>query len=507
MTLLAIAIVLLPVLVTLLLVRVLLGANLSDQHPVLSDEIGYWRQIATFSRIGFNGGYTTFNEYSASVSFIHFYAHGPTFPMLYGSIARFTGWYPQSGPLFNLGFVTFGLALFVYLVSTTSRRPIAALLMTALAVLTFWPLWLYLPVTMQESLHHAIAFGMAIFFYVWLIRYQQSWPPLNRRTRLLILCLILAAGLLRFTWSLLLIPFFVLDSTRLMPRQKFWGLILALGLCVVLYAIIQAITSPYPLFFREVLDALAAAPANALPIIVRHLTRTFGNFLQGDPLWLMQRGQVLLLVVVSMIVAIRQRLPLVDKLSRYEAAFHALNLGLVLIFCVTLYDVGSLRDYRLLAPHVLLSLLLLVAFERWRLAGLMIVTNALLIGVFITNFVDDRSGGFEAAPQIAEFAALTRDYVVYDTNATNAWCNTLSADNFYAELVALAPDIGTSFVFLREGNNHLLRPILPLKARYLLLTDDIYFRLGQLSPDGTLHVQPLTITPIGDLYLNLDAEC
>jgi hypothetical protein len=55
----AVAIVLTPLLVTLLLVHGVIRASLHDFVPATDDEMYYWHQIASFSRVGFaSGNYT-----------------------------------------------------------------------------------------------------------------------------------------------------------------------------------------------------------------------------------------------------------------------------------------------------------------------------------------------------------------------------------------------------------------------------------------------------------------
>ena len=64
---------------------------------------------------------------------------------------------------------------------------------------------------------------------------------------------------------------------------------------------------------------------------------------------------------------------------RAERRTHILNLGLIVLLVVMLYDVGGWRDYRIVAPHLLLSLLLLAACGRTR-----VVAVAVLAGLLVT---------------------------------------------------------------------------------------------------------------------------
>jgi hypothetical protein len=86
-----------PVLAAALLVLATPDVTPNRFYPFKVDEMRYWHQIATFRAVGFNGGYYTIDEQPAPASFSHFHTKGPLFPMLYGTIACFVGWYPESG--------------------------------------------------------------------------------------------------------------------------------------------------------------------------------------------------------------------------------------------------------------------------------------------------------------------------------------------------------------------------------------------------------------------------
>ena len=68
------------------------GVTLLDYTPQWSDEVYNWHQVATFRAVGFEGGYYTSNERPAPVSFIHFYAHGPVYPIVMGVMGKMLGW-------------------------------------------------------------------------------------------------------------------------------------------------------------------------------------------------------------------------------------------------------------------------------------------------------------------------------------------------------------------------------------------------------------------------------
>src|SRR5262245_38029134 len=115
----------LPVLETLFLLRGI-GGSLQTFVPtysgVYNDALGYWRTVLTFSQVGFQGGYYTFNELPAPASFTHFYVYGPMYPLIYGTLGRVFGWYPVTGVIINLGLVSAAIVGFITLTRPDKRQ-------------------------------------------------------------------------------------------------------------------------------------------------------------------------------------------------------------------------------------------------------------------------------------------------------------------------------------------------------------------------------------------------
>ena len=77
-----------PVMI-IVLVRWFYGVPISAFHPVLNDEVSYWHQALTFSRVGFHGGYYTLGEVTNASGFTPFGPHGPGFAVAYGLFEPF----------------------------------------------------------------------------------------------------------------------------------------------------------------------------------------------------------------------------------------------------------------------------------------------------------------------------------------------------------------------------------------------------------------------------------
>jgi hypothetical protein len=133
----------------MLLVPAYFGRGVLAFTPVWSDEIDYWREIYTFAHVGFGGGYHANNEIGAPVSLSHFVAHGPAFPMLLGPISALFGWGAASGPILNFAFLFAAMLGYFYLIRAGAWQ----LALATFSSLVFWPVLLYIPSTMQETLH------------------------------------------------------------------------------------------------------------------------------------------------------------------------------------------------------------------------------------------------------------------------------------------------------------------------------------------------------------------
>lgn len=487
-----------PGIVSVLLLYFLRDTTLFEVKPPAfeNDEVGYWHMTLTFSQVGFQGGYYTLNEVPSRAQFSHFGPHGPLFPMIYGSIGRLIGWHFYSATVINIAFVTLALGIFVWLTQPNLKQ----LIITNLLLFTFWPLWLFIPSNMQESLHHSTAIILAGLF----LRLRLS-PDVSSKFRFIAFALLLIASLLRFTWSILFIPFFLvkrehttwLSTTQLLGRT--------LVLIALTFFAFQYLASPFPNFISGLIETFNTSWLNGLSLLAMHAVSNFSNLLNlssGIPLEVSQRYQSLLIVVFGLIsyqfgYKIQKSMSLVE--TKPELLFHLINLGLPLILLVLFYEVNpNWRDYRTLAPHLLLSLLLLTRSPRSWLVWGVIITNTLLIQNFMMVYQKNPYRYLVYDSQrVSIFREQVKDFLVYEKDA-NPWCNTLlvRVKNYTPELMVVPAGIGFSATF---GWDQLQTP---LKSRYILLNqaDDEMYR-------HKFNLKRLTRTISGDLYLNLDSQC
>ena len=485
----------LPALITLLIL-VLMRVDWADYVPwhagALNDALYYWRQVYTFSGVGFDGGYYTINELPARAAFSHFYFYGPVFPMLYGTVGRVFGWGAAGGPILNTAVVTAALLVFGICNRDDTRR----LRVAVLAVATFWPLLLFMATSMQEGVH----MGLAVVLGAGFARLLRDGEDTPRWVKAGVALLLALGGLMRISWALLYLPFFLFA----LPKQRAWWRpwLYAGVIFVLLGGLFTWLSSPYPGHFTsQVLRLLPAGPQAMIDLTLAQIGGNLAGLFSGTPLELGLRAQLGALGLAALFAIVLR--PAWLGAPR-EAWFHVLNLGLVLLMNVGLNDTTLWRDYRNLAPHVLLSLLVLVYFHRDWLVAAVIVSNALLAVAFVDEARRLWSDQFTYdTTLIQEFGALTDSLIVYDPAASNAWCNTVLTEllplprqgGFYPGLMALDPGIGVSFWY-GEGLT------LPLKSRWVFMTPATYERNR-----ARFNFERVASVEAANIYRNLDANC
>jgi len=503
--LLAPGVILLPATVTLFFIYVYAGARLTDfiPHYFPLDDLYYYRMVDTFRTAGFDGGYYATDELIAPAAWSHFDAHGPLFPAIYGTLARVFGWEPYMFLVFNLAFVTAGIALFILLTRPDVRR----LLLLGALVGTSWPVYFYILSGMQESFHQFLALLLAAALAV-LVARGPDVPPWARAA---FLAALVAISLIRMTWIFLAFPVLLLGA-----RERTWRAVILAGLgTLALMAVVIGLTSGYLYspyrtnFLSETLRESSGAwredgPLAAVETAARLLARNIGDniafFGRGVSLEIGGRVQIAFLVaaLAAWLVWLARRGR--GGVDRTLAWANLYNLGIILAVNFVLYLMAGWRDYRVMAPHLLLTGLLFVALDRWRWVALFVATNLLMVVPFKDYYLAYGQVYLSHDhASITRFEEATADYLVYDPDAPSAWCNTLLIDyheSYAPALIGVPGGIGLSYYPVAEQLEQ------PVKSRYVLVDADDHAILSA----GT-RLEFLTATELGDLYLNLDAAC
>jgi len=464
---------------------------LSAFRPYINDEVTYWHQALTFARAGFGGGFYTSSEITNPSGFTPFGAHGPGFPVLYGLVVSVMSWHLHTPVVANLAL----LGLATWLCLALSRASAPRTWMLAALLITFWPLLLWAPTAMQESLHHAGAIALAGCMAGVLA------PVPNRNARIAGWPLLLLLGFIRPSW-LVLMPVWAVVSTRgrrpLVIAAALAASILLAVAVVIAYGRSAAPFVP-PFFFLRA--AGGGIDAGALWINARaNLARSAAlrEYEAHEVLFRLQYwGWLAATVPVAAGVLLKRRdSPAHAPFVLAGAAGMAAALGVMLV----LYTLTNAAEHRVLSAFLLLAVMLaaLAPGRTGPLAAAAIVaSNLATTPLFLHAFKEERQDNFvwDHRPQRELEVALSRAGVAFHPGEPR-WCNTLLTSQFPPFLTAVPGGIGLSVV--REPGE--LRP--PVRSKYLLL-DDTALKAFKQPP----RVEPLAKLPYGTLYRNLDAAC
>jgi hypothetical protein len=480
---------LLTPLVAISLVLATCSATLLDCVPYYNDEIHYWNEVSCFTAVGFNGGYFVPNEHPAPCTLTRFGPHGPVFPVLYGCLARVLGgWHLWSGPVFNIVLLMLGAAFWLWCCRLDPIRLGTGIFFLA----TFWPCLRFLPCTMQEGLNDALAFVLAGLANADVTGKRRPW------TSYAFLVAVVLASVVRITWILLLIPWASVVLGRVSWRKRLLALTVIAFVFPACVLLNRFLCAPYPNFVSSLIQTAHSSPSHAFDEFVwrgRWSVAKYFSPRNGETSEVLLRCEVIGLFLVSVWQCVMR-----SGSDRRAYFFTALNLGCITCLTIALYDVVDWRDYRVVGPHLLVSLLLLLAGNGSRLVLHMAGVNLVFMMPFFSEFAYSNSDRFLIdSANIVKSRAGFEHYVPYDLEES-AWGNTVLIDVNHQEflLLAVPPGIGISFVMKNLDEESLE---LPPKSKYVIL----WYSPDHPSVRDRMHLRPLTRFPMGMLYENLDS--
>ena len=473
-----------PVLVAWLMISSNPGVELLDYTPQWSDEVYNWHQVATFRAVGFDGGYYTSDERPAPVSFIHFYAHGPVYPIVMGMMGRLLGWEYYSAPILNLVLVTLAAFLFVLM----TRPNISQLLLLGGVLATCWPLHLYMLTDMRLAFFTAMAIVLAAFF----CRTLEDPERPSKAFLFVFAAVLVLATVSKLTWSFLFFPYFLFIRKRVgMSVPVAW--LTSLALVGASFFFYNQVASPYSNVASGLLQEFGRSFSHGVVGLWDHAWVSLEHFFSSDNryLWLMLRLQMLIATGWAAFLLWRRG---DDSRDWRESAIVLATSGCLVGLTILLYDLFAWRDFRLFGPAMLLSTLVFIARKRVFLVSLLIAGNLAVIPDFLAAheqvFFKDRFS--KENLQLEVFSKQISPIVQYDSEK-GAWENTILVPQFVAEnplLISVPEGIGISWY---HSGARLPR----VKSRYAILDLQSYHYLRQRS-----QLRFVKRTILGDLYLN-----
>ncbi|PZX49784.1 hypothetical protein LV84_04176 [Algoriphagus ratkowskyi] len=325
--------------------------------PYYGDEFFYFKNAESFAKsLSFKAPFT-YSGFGSRLWGVD--AHGPGYPLLYGFIAKLTGWYGPLIPLVNFSFVIGAIVLLVLQKETSLRVKFLQVVLILGSPITLFYSFSFLPELIQ------IAGGILLF-----LQFKRYHKSQNRQDFLLLISLIFVLGLIRSTW------FFGLVGLMVFPEKINWKLgfgliLLALGIS---YGVQISVHEQVPNTFSGVGELIQAQKytevMNSLFFNVKRniyfaMTYTEGKFYTVQKIWM------LLSVLLALIVFRKDRVTQVGLVI----------FGVIFLFTMVLYKNYDWVEFRMYSPMVLFINLSMLA------TGYQKVISKSLVVIGVISFI------------------------------------------------------------------------------------------------------------------------
>lgn len=510
---------------------------LGDFHAAFfSDDIHYWTQMKNFAFHGFSSGYHSLDEKIPKASFIHFGMHGPGHAILYGSILSLFPWRDWGGIAVNTLLIFSAL---IVLLRALNLKLWSERIFTLIVFASFQPVILMLPTQMYESMHYAYAILYAYTIYTLSQKKASTLFTLAHGFMLFAFCA------MRASWCLYTPIFFwfVFDRKK---RGHWLKTLVSAGIFSVLAVrIYQYVASPFPIGLRF-LDVVHLKDS-----FVKLFTYAYNN-LRDVNLWgpgynnatdKILWAQMILGMTLSLACTAHYFIRYWKSRSRPSVKVQEslISWG---IYCFSFwviiggvsfayFCVGSWFS-RVVSVYFLFTVCLML-LRRDKIATAFIAAITIFHIATISKFDDAFSvvagRGFDktATAKINQMRNDIEKLVSYHPGQ-GPWCNTmlslLPAPYQYVEFEAIPGGIGVGVTLFWQ----ILK--FPLQSRYVIFRDSEEYRKSnhltvkevdnetlhityhhdatpydKVDWDGLIRLKYLGKTPIGSVYLNLDARC
>ena len=432
-------IILLPVLTTTLLVYFCFHVSITDFHVGWIDEVIYRQEILTFKDVGFNGGYFSSDEQIAKSSFSHFGNHGPIFALIYGFISRVFGWSEYSVVIINTLLLCLSITLFLYWTKPDRNRSILLLAILGL----YFPIILYQPSSMQESLNQAIGILIAGFLVM-----GVGNRRISAIQKVSIILVLIIASLMRITWIVAAFPIIYFMRRKKSLRWFCISILLCIAFSATMLLFYNFFVSPFTEGFLYIMLHQ--------PTIIEMIKVLWARILQNTSslIRLKNENQELATLFHYQYIVLIVTFFFVFKKDKASAITNLFLLIIPLMVNIAFYVIGYWGDYRTLSPFMLIAAISLVfIMDQSKLnkgvLALFIISNVIFLPSLFKTFKTIHVDHFHSNPPNEFTAALAG--VEYE-NEVSPWCNSLLTNHgSYEEFQNLAPGIGINYLLSTDS--------------------------------------------------------
>lgn len=488
----------LPGVVTLFLVHFLLKSKFSNftLSANCNDQIGYWLESISFKAVGFNHGFFGVND-TSKFSNMSPGEHGPFYMMLFGGFDFIFNTPFLSGPVLNILLLALSFIFFVYYTKISVKR--SAFVMAG--ILSLWFVLLHIPTHMEESVQHALIIALAAIFYRFFFDFKNN-IKFVKSEYILSIIFITILSLLRPTYCYLIIVPTFFFFIRFKKHNILSAVSVAIAYTMIFIIYLFKCFEYYPSKLSFILQSMQSNPRHGLKLLFINFHTNFINYIDCSWSSLLEVYQhYLSIIFIIFILGI-----LISNIIKYKKSkdkmlfadicrlcFHIYSIVIIIGINVIFYDVynGGFCDYRVIAPFLLLSIVIEMAFMQYQFIKQILAANLALVFVFLQVYTASMSSKFPIEPQAP--AINFSQYMKYE-KASTRWDNTLmvSSELYNSDLVTLPEGFGTSFIVSPEFSKD-------IRSKYLYLTQKDY----KYIPANELPELKIIYTKNGNtLYLN-----
>ena len=486
------------------------GFQLGQYSPFYTDELHYWNEISTLVTVGLHGGYSVINEMPSATDWSRFGPHGPGFPLVVSPFAWSFGWSTHSPVIFNMAWLS--IALLIYFQSVPLNR--VQRVSVAAFVSSFSPVLMFLPTAMQESLHQGIGVLIAAMIVRRATQALSESEKAGRIRDLAVAAMFAAFAFIRASWGMI----YVL-SVAIVPGRGgsllHHRLLLGLAMLLLTFWFMQNFNSPatrinaFELLLQAVFELSPEKLGHYLDIAANNARGFFAVSSGHNSVAMILRYQALILLVYCVYRLIPWKAGGVSAASVQTIRFCLLLLLATTLLLVLFYEVGSWKDYRILAPSVIAATLAIASTDRraW-IVWVMVVIQLVALPQFSETFRLFRQPNFQQpTPAQMHIEDTLKQEVRYAPNS-NPWCNTLLLftpgryeDADVASVWRVNPGIGVSLL-MDTGSFDF-----PIRSRYVFLTPEAIEHMREADIDLTELMPLADFGDTGVLFENSAADC
>ncbi len=450
------------------------GCDILRSHPTISDELGYWRIMYSFSECGFDfgacGGFI-----NSSARWGHFGSHGLSPFLAWGWYALIFPWTQNSLVAANFIELAVAMTVFVLLV----HDDIADMLFSAAVLLGSSYIFLYLCSSMMEIPCAAAAIIFAALFIRWRRTGKKLWL-------ILAIAQVIYLTFLRYCYAVIAFPLvWELCGNRLSKKSVFVLAAYAVVVYIVYY-ISEMYIADYP---EDIMVSVEnAGLLGKIKLLFENAavnTKKYFTCAEHQTSEFYQRILFAVMTVALCVYAAVKKSPAHLSLAVTLAGMMVMN-----IFC---YDIGYQKEFRAMGPVILFVLIMTANTGNLSKAAHILKTFAALAAALSLVVAVRQMTGYMQRQEYNVFFLQDRFGQIQDISEEIAKCfdsepatAAIKVSDTFDTVAWIPPQIGIQWAFGGKG-------LKDAQTEYIIaITDDSiipegYELVGEPAPEYKIY--------------------